>query len=198
MPVLSFILRNPVLFNSIRKIIAGDQNNTKDFVKFNLLKSKAKTVIDIGCGTGDFVTCLPDKVSYLGIDINRNFISFAQSHYSGDNIKFALQDVTQKEFYKNKKFEAVLFISMLHHLTDDELNIVLPIIKKLTKKVIIFADIIPNPKGILRKIIVKLDQGKYVREKELKIKLLKKYFKITETKEIPSRLAVQYGIVCRP
>jgi len=195
-PMLSLILSNPVLFNSIRSVIAGNQKFTKQFVHNNLIKYNAKTVIDIGCGSGDFTEAVPDNISYLGLDINKEYISFAKRHYGNHNRNFIVRNVLDESFYKNRKFGAALFISMLHHLSDDELALILPVVKQITKKVIIIADIIPDPDGLLRKIVVSLDQGKFIRPKGKKLEIVSRYFKITETKIIPSRLAVQFGIVC--
>lgn len=194
---ISFILDNPLIFNFVRSVVAGEQENTKKFVKKTLIRYKAKTVLDIGCGTGDFVDVVAKNSKYLGIDFNKKFIDFANSEYGKKkNVRFLVQDVTDKNFYDKKKFDAVILISMLHHLSDKELNQVLPVAKKVAKKTVIIADIIPDPPGFLRKLMVKLDQGKFVRSKEEKIKVVSKYFKVIETEIIPSRLAIQLGIVC--
>lgn len=195
----SSLLSNPFFFNTIRRPIAGDQRYTKNFVKKNLEKYNSKTVLDIGCGTGDFASSLPLEIScYLGVDLNTKYIAYAKSKYQSSKIKFMVQDVTEKKFYANHKFDAVILISMLHHLSDSDLAKILPSIKKITKKIIIIADLLPKPPGLLQKLMVKLDQGKYIRNEEEKIKLLEKYFSIISTELIRSRLALQYGIICRP
>jgi ubiquinone/menaquinone biosynthesis C-methylase UbiE len=194
---ISLLLSSPVFFNSIRNILAGDQTNTKNFVSKYLKENKVKTILDVGCGTGDFAPCTPKNASYTGVDISEQYLDFAQKKYGSKNKVFLNQDVTDINFYSKKKYDGVLFVSMLHHLSDKELEKMLPVIKKITKGVIIIADIIPNPPGMLRKFLVKLDQGKYVRRQEAKLKILKKYFKVVHTEIIPSRLAVQFGVVCK-
>ena len=194
--MISYLLSHPVFFNGIRAIIAGDQRKTKEFVKNNLMKYGVKTVLDVGCGTGDFVEAMPGDIAYLGIDMNKKYIAFAKKEFKQKNIKFVVKDVTQKSFYANKKFDAVIFVSMLHHLSDDELAEMLPVIKKITKKVVIVVDLIPNPEGFWRRFMVRLDQGKYIRPREEKIKILSRYFKVKKKEFIPSRLAIQYGIIC--
>lgn len=193
---LEFILEKPFFFNSIRRVIAGDQQNTKRFVTDALKKYKVKSVLDVGCGTGDFAVCTPSGASYLGIDLNRAYIQFAKKQYES-SYNFKYQDVTKKEFYTGKKFDAILFISMIHHLSSDELDAILPAIKKVTRKVVVVADIIPQPEGILRKIMVKLDQGRFVRPEKEKEKILKKYFTIVKKEYVQSRLAVQYCLICK-
>jgi hypothetical protein len=66
----------------------------------------------------------------------------------------------------------------------------------MTNKVVIIADIIPDPPHLLQKFFAKIDRGKFVRKKQEKIKILEKYFKIISTQAIPTRSAVQLGIIC--
>lgn len=194
--IISCLLSEPIIFNFIRRIIAGNQKNTKDFVRSTLESYRVKTVLDIGCGTGDFVETIPEKTDYLGIDVDRKFIFFAKENYQNKKRKFLARDINKKEFLANKMFDATLLISMLHHLSDDELERILPLIKVHTKKVVIVADIIPNPNGILKKIMVKFDRGKFIRTKEEKVKILSKYFKLIKITIVPSKLAVQLGVIC--
>lgn len=196
--LLALFLSNPFIFNATRRLIAGDQSETKKFVRDNLIRYRAKTILDVGCGTGDFVEAVPKECKYLGIDFNKQFISYAGKIYGRKNAKFLFQDVTDKNFYQKKSFDAVLLISMLHHLSDKELEEILPIVKRITKKIVIIADIIPDPSGILRKTMVKIDQGRFVRTKEEKIKIVGKYFNVIRNEIILSRLAIQFGIICKP
>lgn len=193
---IHYILSFPFFFNTIRTYVAGDQHKTKMFVYSVLRKYHVKTVLDFGCGTGDFSQAIPKHIKYLGVDLNEKYIVYAQKKYRSQEKNFMIQNVIDQAFYKNKKFDAILLISMLHHLSDDELCLILPVLRKITRKVIVVADLIPNPDGILRKLMVKLDQGRFIRTPEEKIKTLQKYFKVVYTDTIPSRLAIQFGIIC--
>ncbi len=156
-------------------------------------------MLDVGCGIGDFTSALPSEISYyLGVDLNKKYISYSKKKYKSKKIEFIMQDVTEMKFYEDRKFDAVILISMLHHLSDVELEKMLPVIKEITKKVVIIVDLIPSPPNLLQKLVVKLDQGKYMRNEKDKIKLLEKYFSIINTEIISSRLAVQFGIICCP
>lgn len=196
--MIEVLLDRPFFFNSIRRVIAGDQHNTKAFISETLKKYNVKSVLDIGCGTGDFCVCAPKGAHYTGADLNDHYIRYASQRYGTKNKTWITQDVTEKSFYDGRKYDAVLFVSMVHHLSNQELNAMLPVIKKMTRKVIIIADIIPEPPGFLRKFMVKLDQGKYIRAPEDKLAIIEKYGKIVYTEHIPSRLAIQYGIICQP
>ncbi|MDO8657213.1 MAG: class I SAM-dependent methyltransferase [Candidatus Levybacteria bacterium] len=231
--MFSYILSYPLLSNYIRWVGTRDQPNTKKFIKANLEKYKASSVLDAGCGTGGFSETVPSGVGYLGIDINRKFIDYAIKKYQISPIrqaqgkyqkelkdkysnvilarfaeaparracpepikKFQTGNIMDVEIYRNRQFDTVLLISMLHHFSDGELEIILPLIKRVTRKVVIIADIIPNPPNIFGKLLVKLDLGKFVRTKESKTNLINKYLKVVNTELIEEGFTVQYGIIC--
>jgi len=196
-PLKVNILNNPYIFNNVRRLIAGNQLQTKLFVKKYINTYKCKSIIDICSGTGDFSSLIDKDISYLGIDDNQNFINYAKNRYKMDKNKlFKKADILNQASFTGEKFDAVILISTMHHFSDRELDTLFEIVKKITNKIVIIADIIPNPPRLLQKIFVKLDQGKYIRTEKDKIKILKRYFKIINKVIIPSRLAIQYGIVC--
>ncbi len=191
-----WLLDNPYAFNYVRYILAGKQTGMKHFIKNNLKKYNSKTVGDFCCGTGDFAQCCGRQMSYVGIDLNLSFINFALKRYKNDkNKNFIASDVLQLP-YKGKTFDALLLISAIHHLSDKELSILLPVIKRITKKVVIIADIIPDPPHLLQRFFVKLDRGRHIRPEKEKVRILSQYFKVVHTEMIPTRSAIQCGIIC--
>ncbi len=192
----SRIFDNPYLFNYVRRFLAGDQRGTKKFVREALEKYQCTSVLDLGCGTGDFSESCPKDVTYLGTDLNANFIRYAQSRYKRDkNKQFIYEDILKND--KHQTYDAVLFISMMHHFSDTDLSIILKKIKKFTSKIVIIADIIPDPPHMLQRITAGMDRGRFVRPRQEKLEILRKYFHICETKTINSRLAVQFGVICK-
>src|SRR5262245_31451087 len=133
------LLDNPYLFNYIRNLLAGKQENTKNFVRTTLIKYKCKNVLDVGCGTGDFAECC-EGLSYLGTDLNASFINFAKKTYKNDATKkFIVENILKNSKYQKQKFDAVLLISMLHHFSDSDLDEILKRVKNNVGKVLIVA-----------------------------------------------------------
>lgn len=191
------LLDNPRIFNYVRFLLAGKQIKMKNFIKEAINAYNCRSVIDICSGTGDFAELISNDAIYLGIDLNNDFVKYAKKKYKGEeNKKFKKIDVLKPEKIISKKFDAVFIISTIHHFSDKELNILLPTVKKIVNKVIIIADIIPDPPHPLQKFFASIDRGKFVRTESEKIKILKKYFKIIKIQEIPTLSAVQLGIIC--
>jgi ubiquinone/menaquinone biosynthesis C-methylase UbiE len=185
------ILDNPFFYN-LRFVVAGDQKLTKNFIITNYQQFHCQSVLDVGCGTGDFSLLFPSK-KYLGIDINKNYIHFARGRYL--KYIFLLSDISD---YKLKKyFDATLLISVLHHLNNDQAIKILSKICNCTKKIIIVIDL--NPKtSLLKKILIKLDRGKFIRNTKEKVALLSQFGKIVKLSDFSTRLASQTGIVLIP
>lgn len=191
------LLDHPIIFNKIRYLLAGNQLELKQFIQKNLIKYDCKTIADFCCGTGDFAEICPKDSLYYGWDINDEFIKYAAYKYKKDmNKRFIKANILYSQVIYKKKFDCVLLISAVHHFTNEELKVMLPKIKKITKKVLIVADIIPNPPNLIQKSFVPLDRGRYIRPKEEKLRILGKYFKIKKTQLIPVRTAMQLGIIC--
>jgi ubiquinone/menaquinone biosynthesis C-methylase UbiE len=150
------------------------------------------SVLDIGCGTGDFAS-LFDKKEYLGIDINKDYISYARKKYphsfvSGDAVEYN---------FDLRSFDASIFISTLHHLSDDQAKKLFAKIIDLTKKIIIIVDLNPET-SFFKKMLIKLDRGDYIRTTQQKISLLSGFGKIAKIVHFSTGLASQTGMVLLP
>ena len=188
---LHSFVNKPIFFNSLRYLVTGNQKSIKGFVRENLRKYKCKTVLDICCGTGDFVQ---KGKKYTGIDINPFFISFARKKYGNKNTTFIYGNALNLPF-PNNYFDASLLVSTLHHFSDPEVERLLKEAKRVTKKLIIIVDLIPYPSNSLKRFFVLLDQGNYVRKEKEKEKIVSRFLKIKSTYKIFAGQAEQYGII---
>ncbi len=191
------LLDNPVLFNFVRFLLAGKQRGMKKFIQKYLNKYQCETIADFCCGTGDFAEVISSHVQYFGWDMNEDFINYAKKRYKNHKNKvFIKADVMKSSKIYKKRFDAVLLISTIHHFSDEELRVLLPQINNIVKKTVIVADIIPDPPHRIQRFITSLDRGRFIRSKKEKVEILSKYFNVVTTQAIPTRSAVQLGIVC--
>lgn len=182
------ILNLPFFYN-LRQIVAGNQQLTRNFIINNYNKYNCNSVLDVGCGTGDFASLFSVK-EYLGIDYNSQYIAYAKNKYPH---RFICDDVLIHRF-QNLSFDASLLISTLHHFSDDEIKKIFTQITLLTNKIIIIVDLNPDTSPI-KKLLISLDRGKYVRTIQQKVNLLSHFGKIVNIKNFSTRLASQTGMV---
>jgi len=96
--------------------IKGNQD-----VRFEIISQigtmKNTTVLDVGCGFGDFYEFLRDKkinCKYHGVDINNQFIEIAKKR--NPKGKFELRDIQKNKF--TEKFDWVIATGITNHATN--------------------------------------------------------------------------------
>lgn len=184
------LLELPFIYN-LRFLVAGDQFLTKKFIKDNYRKFKSGSVLDLGCGTGDFASIFSKK-DYLGIDVNEKYIEFAK-----ENVGYNFLCLDLDNFRPKDKFDCTIFISTLHHLSESQVKNILSKAVKITKKIIIIVDLNPETDPV-RKLLVSMDRGENVRSTQEKLKLLEPFGKVLKIEHFCTRLASQTGIVLKP
>lgn len=102
-----------------------DYAGEADFIE-NLIRGyapNAKTILDLGCGTGRHAKLLSEK-GYMvhGIDMSEEMLSEAERLSTKDNLTFSLGDVRSARL--NKKFDVVtsLFHVMSYQVTNKDLT----------------------------------------------------------------------------
>lgn len=188
------IVSLPFIYN-LRFLVAGDQKQTKNFIINNYQKYQCNSVVDLGCGTGDFAPIFSPN-QYLGIDFNQKYIIFAQKRYPQYN--FVCQDITTIDLRK-RCFDSSLILSTMHHLNDQQINNLLTRAVNFTRKIIIIVDLNPHPQtSLIKKLVINLDRGKYVRNSQQKSTIITKFGQIEEFSNFSTGLASQTGMVLTP
>jgi len=103
------------------------------YTKFYNIKKKINkkdTHLDIGCGSGTFVSLLSNKMSY-GIDISSKQIKYANMKYGGRNKIF--HSYKKKIPFSNNTFDSISLIELLEHLSDKEIYILFKEIFRVLK-----------------------------------------------------------------
>lgn len=88
--------------------VHGSGKNLTD----TLLRPHNKTILEIGCGTGESVEYLKDKrvKHYTGIDISEAAIVKARSRHHENNISFLKMDMSKPLLFKDASFDEVFSI----------------------------------------------------------------------------------------
>jgi len=104
----------------------SNQNNTisSDFLKSldtdtKTLMYSFKKIIEIGCGTGEFLKLLDQHTNpnckKIGCDISELAINYANQQYSNENIKYKVADLLQNDDSDMKNCDLVICSNTLEH-----------------------------------------------------------------------------------
>lgn len=152
------------------------------FVVRKLLKTyfenKTKRVLDLGCGIGTMAPLFhPSK--YIGIDIDADAIEYAKKCHR--QYKFGIADATN--FNLHKKFDTVLMVGVLHHLSDSNVASTLKCVSGHIRgdgNLVIIEAIPPIHKWNLFGYLLRaLDKGRFIRSTTQYKRLIERHFKIS-------------------
>ncbi len=103
-------------------------------IKFNFIKKKINKYnshLDIGCGSGTFISLLDNKF-VAGIDISDKQIKYAKKIYGSKQKKFYSYKKTIP--FKPKTFDSVSLVELIEHLNDNQIDNLMKQIHIVLKK----------------------------------------------------------------
>ena len=89
-----------------------------DWFQNEMNSIKSKSVLEIGCGTGDISNWIAQNstLNVLGTDLCTPFINEANAKYKLPNLNFEVLDFNNPEQVRDRKFEYIFGNGILHHL----------------------------------------------------------------------------------
>jgi cyclopropane fatty-acyl-phospholipid synthase-like methyltransferase len=135
-------------------------------------------ILDIGCGTGEILEYLP-AVDYLGVDLSETYIRSAVDRY-GERGEFHVGRAESAPWPKDRSFDVVLSLGVLHHLGDGEVISFLDSIKLLmdrNTRIVTVDPCFDDEQSSIAKSLARLDRGQNVRTEGQYRSLFEKRFR---------------------
>jgi ubiquinone/menaquinone biosynthesis C-methylase UbiE len=157
--------------------------------------SPDETVLDACCGVGEFADIV--NCGYVGIDLNERFIGRARRRHTGDLRKrFEVGDATRLD-YAAGHFDKAMIVNSLHHFSDEEAVRLLTEMRRITRKVVVVVDADATPRGLVRRTMVALDRGRFMRSPEGLAALVRRVVPVERTVRFDVGLYTEILFRCR-
>lgn len=153
---LDRFFERPAVFNLYQSVADGGK---KRQIRRFLRDVEFESVVDIGCGTGNWAGIARGR--YLGIDTSPSFIAACRRRYAGDPEKeFVEADASTLQL--SEQFDLAQMISVLHHLSDDEVRRLVEWVERSARRLFIL-DLYPVPWHPVARLLYAMDRGNFIR-----------------------------------
>jgi len=191
--MLQNILNIPSLYKLFN--VGIGVNQLRQFLDLEHIHSHPQcTILDLGCGTGNMVPYLKFS-KYVGIDLSPANIRSAKAKYK-KNVQFISCSADKIDnVLQGMKFDRVLGIGLLHHLSDDLANETCRIVKQQLNPdgMFITSDgVYRDKQSLLKKLLLFSDRGSWVRTQPLYEKILKVHFSNVTSYEYSGLIRIPY------
>jgi SAM-dependent methyltransferase len=121
-----------------------------------------RRIVDVGCGPGLLAKAATNLgFAYIGIDPDRAAIEHARQIHTSERVKFAVARASDVSDYIQAEDIAILN-GVCHHLSDDELSVVLNSLKTC-HGIFILDHQLDEATSSLNRVLQKNDRGRFVR-----------------------------------
>lgn len=165
-------LENPAMFELQQKLCNDYTTVSDEFAEF--LNQPRLKILDVGCSTGTCAGNIIDmkKHDYTGVDISPKYTAMASLRYPDG--KFMAMDARRMSFEDNS-FDIVMFNGVLHHMPDDLILDCAKEVNRVVKPegVVLVGEPVFTDSKPISTFLLKLDRGKFIRDTESYIRVLK-------------------------
>ena len=177
--MIDFLLKNPSLYRFYQKTVRSKYDEY-DFIKFIFKKIKFKNIrlLDICCGDSYILEYINEYVDdYFGIDNNSKYLNQCKQRWKKFN--FSYLDLNETSNIQDLiRFEPnFIFINgAIHHLNDKTVKLINSFVNKnFPNCYFLSVDPIKSNNSFLNSIMIKLDRGKFIRNKNEYSELMSTY-----------------------
>jgi cyclopropane fatty-acyl-phospholipid synthase-like methyltransferase len=165
------------IYRKFRRLVQSENSASRlvnDFLKIG----PGQRVLDIGCGTADILAELPHEIDYHGYDIETAYVAAARERY-GDRGTFAVRSVSQEAVEDVGKFDVVISLGVLHHLTDPLAGTLFATAAKVLRpggRLVTLDGAYVKGQHPVARLLLALDRGRHVRTPDAYLAIARRHF----------------------
>lgn len=156
----------------LSQLLFGEKTS-KQYIIDNYLAGLTpdSSLLDMGCGAGNFAYFIPQNVCYIGFDPNVNYIESATKNfsehknfyfYAGTAVSQAVND-----HIDDASVDYAIVHGVMHHISDGEITEFFNLAKRALKpggKLICLEPVWIENQSPVKKLVMRLDRGKNIKQ----------------------------------
>ena len=167
--MINFLLKNPSIYRFYQKTVRAKYDEY-DFFKFIFKQSNFNNIrmLDVCCGDSYILDHINEFIDdYLGADNNDKYLKQCKNRWKKFNfINLDLNDVESLNRLLEFKPNFIFLNGAIHHLDNKTVKSINSFIKSnFDESYFLSVDPIKNNNSLLNNVMIKLDRGKFIRNK---------------------------------
>lgn len=152
------LLDNPRLYDLVQTIVGIKA--TRERLQPHLARLDAGTLIDVGAGTGIWLSLVPDDIDVVAVDLDAEKLARLRAKHprvrtvTGDATRLPLEDGAA---------DYALCVSLTHHLDDAGLDLLAAELARVVRRKVILLDAVSDQTPRVARLLWALDRGSHPR-----------------------------------
>ncbi len=189
-------LEHAGVYAGFRRLV-GAKDFFRAYVRDWIRPGTAARVLDIGCGTADILELLPAGITYVGFDLNEDYLAVARRRY-GSRGEFIRATVAETQVGTFGRFDVVMANGLLHHLDNAGVERVVQIAAAALRpggRFITLDGVLTPKQSRLARFFVQHDRGRFVRDEAGYRQLLESGFARVQTRILTEGIRLPYSFI---
>jgi ubiquinone/menaquinone biosynthesis C-methylase UbiE len=188
------LLGSPRLYDRVQAIFGLDELRRR--VMPAVARLEPGKLLDVGAGTGNFYSIIPNSFEYIGLDPDERKLVRFREKFAG--VRTVRGSGTELPF-DDAEVDYTLCIDVSHHLVDDDLGRLVDELARVTRKKLIFVDALKVPR-FASTVLWAIDRGSHPRPLDALLTALQRRFEfdVFEVFAIHHVYLMAVGRVVRP
>ena len=188
------LLSHPSVFRALKTLVLPRGSLDRMVAKYFAVED-ASSVLDLGCGYGDFAHLFATRCNYVGIDHNARYIDVAREMNKDNSAHFYVADVADPIVAEQGPYDLVMMSGVLHHLSSPDVIELSRLIASLltpSGRFVAIEPVFTPSQGLSARMVIAADRGRHVRDEDGYRHLLEPGFVHVQSKVVSGLLRIPY------
>lgn len=176
--LLDHVVISPWVYDQIQMLFGLKQ--TQQHLAPYLAETHQKTVLDVGAGTGPYLSLVPETGRYIWLDIDSEELGVFQRRQTPHAA--VLGDATRLCLH-NHSVDYGLCVALSHHLSDQQLSRLFSELARVVREKMIFLDALDCPDALVSRLLWKCDRGHFPRSAASLLSAIEVQFEIEQIEQ---------------